>query len=189
MIFIQGNAFQNVLSKISPVYTKPLLDQCWLLIGKVLWHSLVAISQWLPSLLHAFSSVSVKIAHLKLLQHLLGTSKLMHWGRVTHKCVSKLAIIASDNSLPPGRRQAIIWTNDGILLIRPLETNFSEISIEIRIFSFKKMHLKMSGNWRSFCLGLNVLTLNMRGPSYLSWTRSISWLLAFILSWPQCVNP
>ena len=35
-----------------------------------------------------------------------------------------------------GRRQAIIWTNAGILLIGPLGTNFSEILIEIHIFSF-----------------------------------------------------
>ena len=37
-------------------------------------------------------------------------------------------------------------------------TNFSEISIQIHIFSFKKMHLKMSsGNQQSSCPGLNVL--------------------------------
>ena len=83
---------------------------------------------------------------------------LTHWGRVTHICVNKLTIIGSDNGLSPGRRQAIIWTNDGILLIAPLGTNFSEILIEIYIFSFKKMHLKMSsGNWQPFCFGLNVL--------------------------------
>ena len=74
-------------------------------------------------------------------------------------CVSKLAIIASDNGLSPGRRQAIIETNDRILLIWSLGTNFSEILIKIHSFSFKKMHLKMSsGKWRPFCLGLNVLT-------------------------------
>ena len=84
---------------------------------------------------------------------------LIHWGRVTHICVNKLSIIGSDNGLSPGRRQAIIWTNAGILLIGPLGTNFSEIAIKIHIFSFKKMHLKMSsGVWRPFCLGLNVLT-------------------------------
>ena len=84
---------------------------------------------------------------------------LTHWGRVTHICVSKQTIIGSDNSLSPGRRQAIIWTNAGILLIRTLGTNFSEILIEIRIFSFKKMGLKVSSaKWRPFCLGLNVLT-------------------------------
>ena len=83
---------------------------------------------------------------------------LTHWGRVTHICVSKLTIIGSDNGLSLGRRQAIIWTNAGILLIRTLGTNFSEIPNEIHIFSFKKIHLKMSsGKRRPFCLGLNVL--------------------------------
>ena len=67
---------------------------------------------------------------------------LTHWGRVTHICVSKSTIIVSDNGLSPGRRQAIIWTNNGILLIRSLVTNFSEILSEIHTFSFKKMHLK-----------------------------------------------
>ena len=83
---------------------------------------------------------------------------LTHWDRVTHICVSELTIIGSDNGLSPGRRQAIIWTNDGILLIEHLGTNFSEILIGIQTFSFKKMHLKMSSaKWRPFCLGLIVL--------------------------------
>ena len=56
---------------------------------------------------------------------------LTHWGRVTHICVSNLAIIGSDNGLSPGRRTAIIWTNAGILLIGPLGTNVSEISNQI----------------------------------------------------------
>ena len=86
---------------------------------------------------------------------------LTHWGRVTHICVGELTIICSDNGLSPGRRQAIIWTNAGILLIVPLGTNFSEISIGIQTFSFKKLHLKMSSaKWRPFCLGLNVLNEN-----------------------------
>ena len=44
---------------------------------------------------------------------------LTHWGRATHICVSELTIIGSDNGLSPERRQAIIWTNAGILLIGP----------------------------------------------------------------------
>ena len=85
---------------------------------------------------------------------------LTHWGRVTHICVSKSTIIGSDNGLSPDRRQAIIWPNTGILLIRTLGTNFSDFLSEIRAFSFKKMHLKMSsGKWRPSCLGLNVLSL------------------------------
>ena len=84
---------------------------------------------------------------------------LTHWGRVTHICVSKLTITGSDNGLSPGRRQAFILANAGVLLIGLLGTNFSEISIEIYTFSFKQMHLEMSsGKWRPFCLGLIVLT-------------------------------
>ena len=74
---------------------------------------------------------------------------LTHWGRVTHICVNKLTIIGSDNGLSPDRRQVIIWTNPGLLLIGPLGT-----------FSFKKMHLKVSSaKRRPFCLGLNVLNM------------------------------
>ena len=76
---------------------------------------------------------------------------------MTHICVSKLTIIGSDHGLLPGRRQAIIWTNDGILLIGPLGTNFNETLSVIHTFSLKKVHLKMSsGKWRPFCLGPNV---------------------------------
>ena len=42
-------------------------------------------------------------------------------------CISELTIIGSDNGLSPGRRQAIIWTNAGILLIGPFRTNLNEI--------------------------------------------------------------
>ena len=88
---------------------------------------------------------------------------LTHWGRATHICVGKLTTIGSDNGLSPGRSQAIIWTNAGILLIWPLGTNFCEILIEINTFSSKKMHLKMSsGKWRPSCLGRNVLMPELR---------------------------
>ena len=70
---------------------------------------------------------------------------------MTLVCVCKLTIIVSDNGLAPGRRQAIIWINAGILLIRPLGTNFREILSEIDIFEFQKMYLKTSSEkWRPF---------------------------------------
>ena len=76
----------------------------------------------------------------------------------------KQTIIGSVNGVSPGRRQAVIWTNAGILLIGPLGTNVSEILIEINIFLFNEMHLKMSsGKWRPFWLGLNVL----------NWSKSV----------------
>ena len=42
-----------------------------------------------------------------------------------------VTIISSNDGLSPGRRQAIIWTNAGILSIGPLETHFSEILTEV----------------------------------------------------------
>ena len=89
---------------------------------------------------------------------------LTHWGRVMHICVSEPTSIWSNNGLSPGQRQAIFWTNAGILSIGPLGTNFNEIVIEIQTFSLKKMRLKMSSAKRQpLCLGLNVLNLPVYG--------------------------
>ena len=77
---------------------------------------------------------------------------------MTHICVGKLTIIGSYNGLSPQRRQAIIWTNAGLLLIGPSGTNFNEMLIAIHTFSVKKIRLKMSyAKWCPFRLGLNVL--------------------------------
>ena len=61
---------------------------------------------------------------------------------MTHICISKLTNIGSDNGLAPTRRQAIIWTNAGMLFIETLGTNSSEILSEIRTFSLKKCSWK-----------------------------------------------
>ena len=93
---------------------------------------------------------------------------------MTHICVSKLTIINPDNGLSPDRRQAIIWTNAGILLIQAPGTKFSEIFSKIHKFSFKKMHLKISSaKWQPFCLGLNVLKLLVWIHGSLNTTKSI----------------
>ena len=129
------------------------------------YHLSVSITSKLPyttfKMFHALTSTALDL-NRRLLSYktwpdtnpilcLVRFCSLTHWGRVTHICVSKLTIIGSNNGLSPGRRQAIIWTNDGILLIRPLGTNFSEILIGVQLFSFKKMDLKMSSaKWRPF---------------------------------------
>ena len=103
---------------------------------------------------------------------------VIHWGRVMHICVSKLAIIGSDNGLSPGRRQAITWTNADLLSIGPLETNFSEVGIEIQNLSFMKMHLKTtSPKWQPFCLGFNVLNGLFNDVHPCSWLKigTIMW--------------
>ena len=100
----------------------------------------------------------VKIHKLQM-RDLVEFQPLTHWGWVAHIASVNWAIISSDNVLSPDRRQAIIWTNVGILLIGQSGTNFNEILTEIHTFSFKKMHMKMSGKWGPFCLGLNVLSV------------------------------
>ena len=118
------------------------------------------------------------------------TCSLIHWGRVTHICVGKTTIIGSDNGLSRGWRQAIIWTNAGILLLRPLGTHFNELLIEILAFSFMKMRLKVSSaKWRPYCLGLNVLKklyLKMSSAGwYWRWAENRNtWNLHFELLFP-----
>ena len=66
------------------------------------------------------------------------------------------ASIGPDNGSLPVQHQAIIWTNADLWSIGPLETNTSEIFIDMS--SFKKIQLKtLSAKWQSFCLGLNSL--------------------------------
>ena len=111
---------------------------------------------------------------------------LTHWGRVTHICISQLTIIGSDNGLSTGWRQAIIWTNAGILLIGPLGTNFSEILIAIQSFSFKKTRLKMlSVKWQPFCLGLNVLNVSSLVQGIVCQSTQ---LLRCTVLWSTCHN-
>ena len=54
---------------------------------------------------------------------------LAHCCQVTQTSVSELTITDSGNGLSPGRRQAIIWTNAGILLIDHRE----HISLKLKI--------------------------------------------------------
>ena len=82
-----------------------------------------------------------------------------------------LTIIGSDNGLVPPSR----CTNDGILFIGLLGTNFSEILIGIKKYLFKKFHMKMSSaNWRPFCLHPHVLNLSFNPVDVLEmmrWTK------------------
>ena len=118
-----------------------------------------AISQEIPQ--PSITKFILKVNNLKYPSNPPGANALTHQRWVTHICVSKLTSIGSDNCLSPGRRQAIIWTNAGILLIGPLGTNFSEILIKMQTFSLKKIRLKMSSaKWWLFCPGLNVLNMH-----------------------------
>ena len=81
---------------------------------------------------------AIKLVHYHSIKH--GKFGEEYWYLHTYKedeitiqaewriCVSTLTIIGLDNGWLADQCQAIIWTNDGILFIRPLGTNFSEIS-------------------------------------------------------------
>ena len=79
---------------------------------------------------------------------------------MTHIYAANPDISISDNGLSPGRRQAIIWTNAGILLIRLFGTNFSEmLNQKSYTFTHENAFKMLSAKPRPFCFGLNVLTL------------------------------
>ena len=66
-----------------------------------------------------------------------------------HIYVGNLTIIGSENGLAPTKRQAIIWSNAGILLFGPTETNLSELFnrnpyIFIKENVFEKVGCKMA---------------------------------------------
>ena len=131
---------------------------------------------------HECRILSHSLHHRIICIHFVLCGILTHWGRVMHICVSKLTIIGSDNGLLPGWRQAIIWTNAGILLIEPLGINFNEIAIKIHAFSFKNIHLKMaSGKWHPFCLCLNVLT--HLWPTDAIWRHRSGSTLVQVMAW------
>ena len=136
--FICHHAHYDVIVMYSQSAVRTLWTFCVMLSGRIKLHKIID-SQW-NSTGYVYN--------------------LTHWGRVTHRCVSKLTFIGSDNGLSLGRHQALIRTNAGILLIWPLGTNFSEISIVINIYLLKKMRLKTSsGKWPPSCLGINVLIM------------------------------
>ena len=67
---------------------------------------------------------------------------------------------------------------DGILILT-LGTNFSEILSEIHAVLFKKMHLKMSSaKCQPFCLGLNVLNVDVCVICLLIYAHFVCWMSA-----------
>ena len=69
------------------------------------WGVFVVHPKWMSDNLHNVESRHVQGWKDETMGYKIS---LTHWGRVTHKCVGKSTIIASDNGLSPGRRQAII---------------------------------------------------------------------------------
>ena len=73
------------------------------------------------------------------------------------------------------------WTNAGILLIEPLGTNFSEILIAIYVFSFKKMHSKMSENGGHFVSASMSYLLLSKGEPWTIIQKSAKSVITFVV--------
>ena len=146
------NAMQCIVNILQPVLSK-VLSTSKVELGHVSWE----FRCW-PLVGLCCYCVGKNMVLFGTMIYLGSVIPLTHWGSLGHICISNLIIIGSDNGSSPGRLQAIIWTNTGILLIGALGTNFSEILIKMHTFSFKKMQLKKSSaKWQPFCLGINVL--------------------------------
>ena len=55
--------------------------------------------------------------------------------------VNNKVIIGSGNDLAPVWSQVITWTNDDLLQITPLETNFSGIQIQLHTYLLSKKYI------------------------------------------------
>ena len=64
---------------------------------------------------------------------------------LTHPVVASIndAFIGLNYGLSPDQHQTIILTNNGLLFIGPMETNFNEIQINVLPFAYKKMLLRI----------------------------------------------
>ena len=114
-----------------------------LTLGILCYHICCAKDMSWPTMSIWLVLYNLEIGPLSLILRIL-YQLLTHRSRVTHICVDKLTIIGSDYDLSPVRCQAIIWTNARLLSIGTLGTNFSELVIDIYIFSFQKC----IWNWR-----------------------------------------
>ena len=84
---------------------------------------------------------------------------LTPWGWVKHICISKLTIIGSDNGLLPGRHQAIIWTNTGILLSGK-ENAFENVIYEMEASSSRPQCVHLFGcEARIFCTKYSMIII------------------------------
>ena len=128
---IAVSAFMIFLSSVQ----RSMLSWFWINIG---FHVTSFVSEEWQQFCNSYHPLVLFIRSISFDRIKCIKNMLTHWGRVTHICVWKLTIFDSGNGLSPGRRQAIIWTNAGILLIVPFWTNFSKISSAKFIYFYSR---------------------------------------------------
>ena len=107
-----------------------------------------------------------------------------HWGRWHIYSSVTYAITASYNGLSPVLHQAIILTNVDKLEIEISGTNFLDILIKIKIFSYKEMSLKISPVNGSHFVRVCLLKECWSSHLEISWiAQSRSSIIVFRLIW------
>ena len=111
------------------------LNQCWLVIRDVSWHSQ--------------KGNFTKIFTIPTLDMSVNISTWTHWGQVTHICIGKLTIIGSDNSLSrwmaPSHYLNQCWNFVNWTLENKLQWNFNRNSnIFIQENTFENVVWKMA---------------------------------------------
>ena len=92
---------------------------------------------------HSMAGKLVAICHIGSIRYTFNhwfhaiqvNTSLTHWCRVTYICVSKLNIVGSDNGLF-GRRQAVNWTKDEMLLPKQTVVKFKAKFIHLNAFEY-----------------------------------------------------
>ena len=168
------------LSNLSQAYFPTL----WLTSNDAIWHHrfwsiLVRVMTATSHYLNQYSLISGVLWHLPEGNFTETTQEICPWYQFEYQQLNITAAPPSShwvNSCPPSAAYMHQWIGSalvkimacrlfgakplskpvlGLFSIRPLGTNFSEISNKIQKFSFKKMHLKMlSAKWQPFCPGV-----------------------------------
>ena len=100
--------------------------------------------------------------------------------------------VSLDNGLSLDRRQTIIWTSAGLLLIGLMAAQFSGICIEVHPYSFKGMQFKMCENGGHFVPAsmdsMVFCTSKISYPETLTLTRIMYWSGSAFTNNPWCLR-
>ena len=99
-----------------------------------------------------WSVICTVYIHIGIIEMKYGVS--IPLGVVTPVASWNFVINGTNEGLSPVQQQVITWTNDELLSIKPLRTNFSETGIKIENFSHKETLLKiLFSDYEPFCWG------------------------------------
>ena len=131
LYIIQENEFEHVICGMAAI----LVLVTWVLVLKLYTH--MSLGKYTLTHYDALRSMLIFVTH---------------WGHLTHICIGDSTIIVSDNGLSPNRRQAIFWTEMGILM--KFQAKFKNLH-SWDIFQ-KVLWQKATNLYRSQCIVISI---------------------------------